>query len=658
MASIIPPNVVPGLPRGAAFSVGSCLLVAIALGLCGGYLDVVFIVLEKHWQHQERHFRAARDFAWTVPLAHAALSAAAAIVVAALCRLFRRSIPARSTLWLLAALALWAPMLRLPMYGWCTLLLAAGLSRVASGFLAERLANPRVRWLTVAALSGMLAVPAALTSGRQALAERRAVADLPAAPTGAPNVVLVVWDTVRAYNASAYGYRRHTTPYLALWSNRGVMYAYATAPAPWTYPSHTSFLTGRWPFELNSQWKYTLDTSHPTLAEYLSSIGYQTAGFAANTNCCSYESGLNRGFIHYDDYLLTPVFLLARTVPGKWILQHTLGLTDYFSRKWIGLESRGAGDLNDSFLGWLGKRRPDRPFFAFLNYFDAHEPYVPPATYEGYFGIRPQNWRDREYLWNFIGENKTEEHKREILMARDGYDDCIAYLDEQLNRLLERLSASRLLDNTVVIITSDHGEGFGDHGTIGHSYGVFLEEIGVPLVILGPKVPVHQLVRTPVSLRDLPATIVDLIGQSSGSPFPGRSLAELWREPRGQPDPQNARAALSEQAEPTAVESHKARLPGNAPFQLSLVADGHHYIRNGNGAERLFDLTVDPFEMQDLLALETGKVRVTEFRRLMLDALEQSKGSPEVEEAYLMQYRNWLKSLVEEAPPQKLAGAR
>jgi arylsulfatase A-like enzyme len=658
MASITSPNVVPRLRPGAALSLGTSLLLAIALGFCGGYLDLAIIVLQKYWQHQERHFRAATDFAWTVPLAHSVLVAGAAILVAALFKLFRRGIPARFGLWLLMTLALWGPMLRLPIYGWCTLLLAAGLGRVASGVLGERLLDPRVRWLTFGAVLAILALLAGVTSGRLALAERRAVAELPAAPGGAPNVVLVVWDTVRAYNTSAYGYNRHTTPYLALWASRGVVFGQATSPAPWTYPSHTSFFTGRWPFELNSQWKYTLDTPHPTLAEYLSSIGYQTAGFAANTNCCSYESGLNRGFIHYDDYLLTPEFLLARTVPGKWLLQHTFGLINYNHRKWIGLESRGAADLNDSFLGWLGKRRSDRPFFAFLNYFDAHEPYVAPATHEGYFGIRPNSRRDREYLWNFVGEAKSEEHVRDILMARDAYDDCIAYLDEQLNVLLEKLDAQGLLANTVVLITSDHGEGFGDHGTIGHSYGVFLEEIGVPLVILGAKLPRHQLVRTPVSLRDLPATVVDLVGQSSGSPFPGRSLAANWRESRGQHDAQNVSIALSEQAEPTAVESHTARLSWRAPFQLSLVADGHHYIRDGKGAERLFDLTIDPFELKDLLELDLGKRRVTEFRRLMLDALEQNRGSPEVEEAYLTQYRNWLKSLIDDLPSAKLAGAR
>ena len=113
-------------------------------------------------------------------------------------------------------------------------------------------------------------------------------------------------------------------------------------------------------------------------------------------------------------------------------------------------------------------------------------------------------------------------------MARDCYDDCIAFLDEQLGRLLGTLERQGLLENTVVIITSDHGESFGDHGTFGHSYSVFLDEVGVPLVILAPGAPAGRVVDSPVSLRDLPATVVNLAGLSVGSPFPGHSLAAYW----------------------------------------------------------------------------------------------------------------------------------
>ena len=116
--------------------------------------------------------------------------------------------------------------------------------------------------------------------------------------------MLIVWDTVRSYNLSLHGYPRDTTPNLTKWALKGVRYDRALAPAPWTYPSHSSFFTGQWPFKLNTQWNFRLDTPDSTLAEYLTSCGYQTAGFSANTNHCSYETGLARGFAHFEDYAL------------------------------------------------------------------------------------------------------------------------------------------------------------------------------------------------------------------------------------------------------------------------------------------------------------------------------------------------------------------
>ena len=303
--------------------------------------------------------------------------------------------------------------------------------------------------------------------------------------------------------------------------------------SPWRRPRGRTpriarFFTGQWPFQLNSQWKFTLDTPDPTLAEYLASRGYQTAGFAANTTCCNYETGLARGFAHFEDFPLTLRSLLGRTVPGNWILRNILYRVHYHQMKWIDLQSRGARGTDEAFLGWLRRRRPDRPFFAFLNYFDAHEPYVPPPGYEGRFGIRPRAPGDYYFLFDYMQMDKKRLMKRDVEMARDCYDDCIAFLDEQLGRLLDRATGQGLLDNTVVIITSDHGEAFGDHGFFGHSHSLYLDEIGVPLVILSPGAPAGRVVDSPVSLRDLPATVVDLLGLSAGSPFPGRSLAAYF----------------------------------------------------------------------------------------------------------------------------------
>ncbi len=267
-------------------------------------------------------------------------------------------------------------------------LLAAGLATSAGASLARLFAqHPRHARRGLGGLVAVLVVLAMVSSGRYILREYRTSAER-SPPSNARNVVLIVWDTVRASSTSANGYPRETTPHLKRWAQSGVRYAMALAAAPWTFPSHACFFTGEWPYTLNMQHKDVLDAPGATLAEYFASRGYQTAGFAGNTNYCSYESGLDRGFAHYEDYPMSPRFLLGRTVIGAWILKSVVNPGDFHARKWIRLQSRDAREINDAFFNWLARRPPDRPFFAFLNDFDAHDPYLPPADYLGRFGVR------------------------------------------------------------------------------------------------------------------------------------------------------------------------------------------------------------------------------------------------------------------------------
>lgn len=626
------------------------VVLAISMGLCAGFLDLAVIVVKKTCWNKERSFRAAKDFPWTVPTAHAALMAVAGSAVAVVNWRRRGRVSVHAAVWLFSTIAIWNGLLRAPVEAWASLALAAGLGLwipdwvISSGFL--RL--PRRLWLSAAGLAGLVVVLALGSSGRQALVEHRTVAGLPAAPIGARNVVLIVWDTVSAQHLSAYGAERNTTPNLQAWARKGTRFQHAVAPAPWTFPSHATLFTGQWPFQLNTQWKYTLDTPQATLAEFLSSTGYQTAGFAANTNCCNYETGLGRGFAHFEDYPLTPQSLFGRSVAGKWILENMPGLLDYNQKKWAGLQSRSARDVDDAFLGWLSRRRTDRPFFAFLNYFDAHEPYIPAPGYAGRFGIKPMSPWDYKFLVDYIGTAKPTLTPRAVSLARDCYDDCIAYLDDQLGRLLGTLQAQGLLENTIVIITSDHGETFGEHGTFTHANGVFLDETGVPLVILAPDSPAGRVVYDAVSLRDLPATVVDLSGLSVDAPFAGRSLSACWKAPPGEAA-EVASPALIEQAREVAFDKQRHEHRGNKGFQMSLVAMGHQYIRTGTGEEALFDLWNDPSETFSLTSVPGKDKLLPVFRRKLLKILTENPGSIEVDDAYLDAYREWLADDVAEA---------
>jgi arylsulfatase A-like enzyme len=630
----------------SAFSARDAILLATVLGLACGYLDLLIILIKKYFWNDMRNFGTGRDFPWSVPFVHTVLLLTLAVLLAVLNRLRPRGVTISVGSRVLATVAIWSALLRVPVYGASSLLLAAGIGRWLGGAVVVQLTQEPRRFRNVLlGLVGMLIGLLALSSGRQAVGEQRARAGLVPASADARNVILIVWDTVRAESLSLYDYPRETTPNLARWASKGVRFSRALAPAPWTYPSHSCFFTGQWPMRVNSQWQYRLDSSIPTLAEYLASRGYQTGGFSANTACCSYETGLDRGFIHYEDFPLTLWSLIGRTVPGSWIRRNVLSL-DVYDQKWINLQSRNARGINGAFLDWLRGRRRDRPFFAFLNYFDAHDPYVPPALFAGRFGIRPTTAREYQLLID-LSQTKDRVAVRDIVMARDCYDDCIAFLDDQLGRLLEELDRQRLLEDTLVIVTSDHGEGFGTHGGFGHGNNLNLEQIAVPLVILAPDEPAKAVVSEPVSLRDMPATVVDLLGLSAGSPFPGHSLAALWRSAPGQA-PAEVTPAFSEMAQATAFRPEPRPGMPRRGLKMSLVALGRHYVRDGTGAEQLYDLGRDPYETVDLKSHpESGEV-VNLFRRMLLKVLNENPGSIEVENAYLKPYRQSLKFLVDE----------
>jgi arylsulfatase A-like enzyme len=234
-------------------------------------------------------------------------------------------------------------------------------------------------------------------------------------------------------------------------------------------------------------------------------------------------------------------------------------------------------------------------------------------------------------------------------MARDCYDDCIAFLDDRLGRLLDELHGQGLLDNTLVIVTADHGESFGDHGAFLHGTSLNLEEVAVPLVIVSPDAPANRVVAEPVSLRDLPATVLDQLGLATGSRFPGRSLAAYWKLSSGEARPVST-PALSECATTTAFQLEADPGQSRGVVQMSLVAQGRHYIRDALGSEQLYDLRSDPFESVNLMDSVEGKEAARDFRRELLDELNDNPGSTEVENAYLRSYKQSLKFVAEASP--------
>lgn len=374
----------------------------------------------------------------------------------------------------------------------------------------------------VPGLLGLLMAVAVGIEVRYRLLERRTLLALPAPAAGVPNVLLLILDTVRSENLSAYGYHLETSPVIGRLAEEGVRFGRAYSTAPWTLPSHASMMTGRWSHELTASWHTPLDRRDSTLAEALAARGYRTGGMVANLSYTSRWTGLDRGFAHYDAQRISlPQVLRTAAFTAK--LYEARPFRDLLPPAWRDYRRKSAREVNDELLAWLD-RSPPRPFFAFLNYLDAHEPYLPLAPFDTAFaGV------DYPPLPPAAHGGL---HKDDRPRPMRPYDQAIAYIDAELGRLLAELERRGLRENTLIIVSSDHGEEFGEHGIYGHGHTLYLPSLSVPLVVNLPgKLPGGLVVEARTSLRDLPATIMDLVSDGGNQPFPGASLARFWRSP-------------------------------------------------------------------------------------------------------------------------------
>jgi arylsulfatase A-like enzyme len=581
---------------------GSILAWACWIGFVSGTMELAIFLL-KCRVLDPRNVNVSRQMTWMFPASGLIVVGGVGVVLAVASRLVPRLAAPRLVLFSLAGVAFVGVLFRAPIFTAVCLLLAAGLAWRASSFLSKhfvRLDRP-IR-LGVFVPPGLLALTIAASLGREAWNARAEAVPSTSGPAR-ENVILIVLDTVRADRMGVYGHDRDTTPNLARLASRGVRFEQAFSTAPWTAPSHASLFTGRWPHELSIGWDRPLDSTCETLAGVLAGEGYATAGFVANTTYCSYETGLDRGFQHYEDYDVTLRGVLLCSSLVERALNFVHKHPELASR--LGLSETSVGDrkdaarINRDFLRWVdGRGAPDRPFFAFLNYYDAHHPYLSPDPEAGApFGSKPASPRDFRLLKTWWERDKLGIRPEDLGLARDSYDRCIAYLDDQLGRLFDELTRRGELERSIVIVTSDHGEHLGERDLYGHGCSVYRPELHVPLLVVAPGLGREgRVVEHPVSLRDVPATVFDLLKLPGPSPFPGRSLANLWLGGDGDPSD----LILSEIESPPDDDPNRGRSPASRGPMTSAVDAKYHYIRAGDGREELFDLRRDPGDRDDL----------------------------------------------------------
>ncbi|MGQ0649904.1 MAG: sulfatase-like hydrolase/transferase [Gemmatimonadaceae bacterium] len=552
---------------------------------------------------------ASRDVVWMAPISWSAFILLVALPVAVVALATPRL---KWRAWSVAFFgALVVLFLLVPYEGiatWAAVLVGTGVGLQ----LARMLPTDSSRWPAILrrCAGGLLAgfgVAGLAVSALGVTGERRVIAALPPADSTSPNVLLVVFDVVRAANLSAYGYDRPTSPILAKIAQEGVMFDRAYSVAPWTLPSHASMFTGRYPTELSTSYQRALEPDPPTLAEAFRDHGYRTAGFTANEVYTAWDSRLNRGFERWSDYQRTwnQIRLsglpwqthMVRELRGARTLREAAVAVRYFPLRAptnLPFDVKHSDVVSRDFLEWQRSLPSDRPFFAFLNLFDAHRPrFAPPDVQRRFQGRKIQF---------------------------DRYDSAIAFMDQQLGLILDSLRTRGQLDRTVVAIVGDHGELLGEHTFVGHSNTLYRDVLWVPFLLrYPPRIANGRHVTASVSLRDLGATLLDLSGVAAPPGFGGSSLAPLVGD-----------STLRAPSPVFSFAHHgvnvDAKFPNSRGVLFSIVLDSVHYIRHP-GKELLFNLAADGAEEHNLLTDVNYAARVQLARRLV-DSLSHQANRP------------------------------
>ncbi|HSE46889.1 MAG TPA: sulfatase, partial [Gemmatimonadales bacterium] len=541
---------------------------ALWFGLATGLGEVMLLGLRRYVLH--RFLFLGQDVVWMAPVTDTLCFLAVGLLLALAQRQWPEWFTAPVAAGVLAGLSMFALLLMYgPLHRVAAVLIAAGV-----GYQASRVLAPRFdRFLSIVGrtfpmLVVLLLVAGGTVRGLKLWNEHRAARLRPAPVAGAPNILLIVLDTVRSLSMSLYGYERATTPELERWAPDAVRFTRALSTAPWTLPAHGTMFTGRFPHEMSAGWRTPLDGRFPTLAEALESHGYRSAGFVANTMYCSYETGIQRGFAHYEDYPVTPGRILFSSTLGKLI-----GVSSFFRYRVV---RKRAAEVNREFLSWLDQDREPGPFFAFLNYYDAHGPYQPPVPFDQKFGDASR----RKELEQMREDAPARQWPPDVIRAaKDAYDGSIAYMDAELGTLFRELDRRGLTQNTLIIVTSDHGEEFGEHGVFWHGNSLYRPSVQIPLVVRLPGAPpAIRVVDDPVSLRDLAATIMSVALPGVPHPFPGASLSRYWLSERRDSTAAAADTLLQE-------VNFDPGLPSNTPVSKgpmrAVVWDGGRLIRRG-----------------------------------------------------------------------------
>jgi len=583
--------------RGAVPIGGARLVTAAALlyGVLGVAVAIALVALRRLLAAIARSRRPLAPPGAGDPLAwHFAAALALAVVAAVAWPLNRRlladalappSLAANGALLLVAA-PLLARALRRP---------CARLAAAASTPAGRRFAGAAALLVAIAAV-----VPLAASSPTDPPRPREvALADR-------PNLLLVVVDTLRADRLGCYGHARPTSPRLDALAAQGVLFEHCLSQAPHTKPSVASLLTGRVPTRLGVEpFGAPLPADELPLAEQLRAAGYRTGLFSANAFVAP-TFGFAQGIDRYVGPLVSPAAPLAAfhvlaRLRDLWV--EALSLPE---APWRAYES-----LVSAPFDLTGQRHDPRAaelcgevlrfvdaggrWFAHLQLMETHAPYRPRAAHRLFPAARESADLPSAARHLFLPFARAEPlPPAELAALTDSYDACVHDVDAEVGALLDALAARGLLDETIVVVTADHGEEFFDHGGFGHGHSLHRELLHVPLIVRAPdRLPAGRRVATQVRLIDVVPTLQELLDLAPAVDAPrldGESLLPLLRERDADPAP--ARPAFA------SVEWGGSRALATRDGERTLI------VAREGAEERVlvFDPRADPLEQRDLSA--------------------------------------------------------
>lgn len=392
-------------------------------------------------------------------------------------------------------------------------------------------------------------------------------------------VILVTIDTLRADHLAFYGYPRSTAPFLEGLAQESVVFERVVSSSSHTNPAHASIFTGLLPpqHKVLHNGQVPIAASITTLAEMFAAAGYDTAAFYG----VPWLARLDRGFRHDD-----------RHPKSEYGPRH------YFS----------AQETVDRARAWLAARSTDdgERFFLWIHFFDPHIPYTAPGALRQEMGFRSDDERKR-LLAFWTGDQHKDtatfpvaDPEEALVLAQNGYDAEIRFVDQQLERLYRTLDEADLLADSLWVVTADHGEGLGDHKHWGHSRYVYQEQLRVPLLVYRPDGDLTpRRVGGLVRHVDLFPTLQEIIGAGPAPDGMRRSGVSLVPALRGAPAP--SRLAFSQRA---MVPPHRRDAAWEPDPVFAIQDEETKFVFEGNGRHQLYDLRTDPHELDDRMARE------------------------------------------------------